>query len=230
MSHGPVRVAGPRGVVTIPASAATVEGFRRWTRSDEFPEQARIDLIADRIFVDLSMQRHQAHALPKTEIVRVLANLLVESGLGELASDVTRVFLPDSGTSFEPDVVLVSFESIESGRVTETAAKDGADGVEFVGSPSLVVEVVSPSSVGKDTVDLPAGCFEGGVGEYWLVDCRDDEVESVGFVVHARGEAGFEAVEPDADGFAASPVLGKAYRLSRDRGRLGRWAYRLEER
>ncbi len=230
LTHGPVRVAGPRGTVTIPASAATMEGFRRWTRSDGFPDNARIDLVADRIFVDLSMQRHQAHALPKTEIVRVLANLLVETGFGELASDVTRVYLPGGNTSFEPDIVLVSFESIESGRVTETAAKHGTDGVEFVGPPELVVEVVSPSSVGKDTVELPAGCFAGGVGEYWLVDCRDDAAVAVGFAIHRRGETGFEEVERDADGFVASAILSKTYRLTRSRGRLDRWAYRLEER
>ena len=227
---GPIRVGGPRGTVTVPETAADLDGFRQWTLSDEFPDNARIDFLAGRIFVDLSMQRHQAHALPKTEIVRVLANRLVENPLGELASDVTRVYLPDGGASFEPDVVLVSFEAIESGRVTETAAKDGSDGVEFVGPPELVVEIVSPSSVGKDTVELPAGCYAGGVAEYWLVDCRDDAAEEVGFLIHARGEAVFAAVEPDADGFAASPTLGKAYRLSRQRGRLGRWTYRLEER
>ena len=227
---GPIRVGGPRGTVTIPESAATPDGFRRWTVSDDFPENARIDRVGGRLFVDLSMQRQQAHGLPKTEIVRVLANRLAKFDFGELTSDVTRVFLPVGETSCEPDVVLVSYEALESGRVTETPAADGGDGVELVGPPELVVEVVSPSSVAKDTRDLPLGYFTGGVREYWLVDCRDDSADAVGFTIHARGGSTFEPVAPDADGFAASAILGKAYRLARSRGRLDRWQYRLEER
>ena len=227
---GPVRVGGPRGVVTVPRAAATVPGFRKWTTSEDFPEIGRVDLVGGRIYVDLSMQRQQAHGLPKTEIVRVLANRNVVSQFGELTSDVTRVFLPVGETSCEPDVVLVSYEALESGRVTETPGADGDDGVELVGPPELVVEVVSPSSVTKDTRQLPAGYFVGGVTEYWLVDCRDDDAAEVGFTIHARGGGTFEPVAADADGFAASGVLGKSYRLTRERARLGRWLYRLEER
>ena len=96
--------------------------------------------------------------------------------------------------------------------------------------PELVVEIVSPSGEHKDTERLPPAYFAGGALEYWLVDCRDDAAGAVGFVIHARGEAGFAPVAPDADGFAASAVPGAAYRLTRARGRPGRWAYRLEER
>ena len=230
LKYGPIRVGGERGVLTVPESAADVAGFRRWTVQNDFPDNARIDRVGDRLFVDLSMQRQQAHGLPKTEIIARLALRNGELGFGELTSDVTRVFLPVGETGCEPDVVLVSYDALESSRVTETPAADGGDGVELVGPPELVVEVVSPSSVAKDTRDLPAGYFLGGVQEYWLVDCRDDEAAEVTFLLHRRGSESFEPVPADADGFAASAVLGKAYRLTRARGRLGRWQYRLEER
>ena len=226
---GPIRVAGPRGTVAVPESAKDVAGFRSWTTSDDFPDASRIDWVAGRIYVDLSMQRQQSHGLPKTEILRVVANRLVETGFGEITSDVTRVFLPEGETSCEPDLVLVSLAAIDSGRVVETPARDGSDGVEFVGPPEWAAEVVSPSSVDKDTRELLAAYYVGGVDEYWLVDCRDDAA-GVAFTIHRRGAAGFEPVQPDADGFAASSILGKAYRLTRSRGRTGRWKYRLEER
>ena len=143
---------------------------------------------------------------------------------------LTDPILPPRGPSCEPDLVLVSLEALLSGRVTETPARDGGDGIELVGAPELVVEIVSPSSVGKDTGDLFRGYYEGGVVEYWLVDCRDDEAEGVAFTIHTRGADGFEPVPADADGFAASAVLKKAYRLARARGRTGRWAYTLAER
>ena len=222
-------VQGERGEVEIPPGAFTLNGFRQWTRSDGFPDHARIDFVAGLLYVDLTMQRQQSHGLPKTEIVTGI-NLRNRSlDYGEVTSDVTRVVLPDADTSCEPDVVLVSYDAIESGRVTETAAKDGSDGVEFVGPPELAIEVVSPSSVEKDTGRLLDAYFVGGVTEYWLVDCRDDDAPPT-FMLHRRGDDVFEAVPPDADGFAASAVLGKSYRLTRTRGRLGRWQYRLEER
>ena len=198
--------------------------------SDDFPEIGRIDRVGGRLYVDLSMQRQQAHGLPKTEIITRVNLRNRDLGFGELTSDITRVFLPEGETSCEPDVVLVSYAALESGRVTETPGADGGDGVELVGPPELVVEIVSPSSVAKDTRALPIGYFSGGVNEFWLVDCRDDEAAEVGFKIHTRGDAALEPVAADADGFAASAVLGKSYRLTRTRGRLDRWRYRLEER
>ena len=74
------------------------------------------------------------------------------------------------------------------------------------------MEVVSDSSVEKDTVDLPAGLFALGVPEYWLIDARPAEPV---LTVQVRGETAFEPVRADADDYAASPVLARRYRLER---------------
>ena len=91
------------------------------------------------------------------------------------------------------------------------------------GPPDLIVEVVSDSTVRKDTRRLPQAYFAAGVREFWLVDGRKE----LTFVVHARGQSKFEAVEADAEGFQTSVVLGTSFRLDRTKDRLGVWRYDL---
>ena len=213
--------------VVIPASALTYEGFRAWTRSDDYPAFGRVEMIGGDIFVDLTMERIGSHTGPKTEITRVLANRAVALATGTTYADGIRYALTGAVASFEPDVSFVSDAAFAEGRVERIPTADGEDTIELSGPPDLVVEIVSPSSVSKDTDRLPAECFAGGVREYWLVDCRGEETA---FVIHAPGDAGFLTVEPDADGFAASAVLGKSYRLMRSASPVGDWRYSLEER
>jgi Uma2 family endonuclease len=75
-----------------------------------------------------------------------------------------------------------------------------------------VVEVVSDSSVKKDTKRLPAAFWAAGVREFWLADARREELI---FVVHERGEAAFQPVKVDAEGFQFSAVMGYRFRLER---------------
>jgi len=51
-------------------------------------------------------------------------------------------------------------------------------------SPVLVVEVLSPSTRGEDTVRKSGEYAEGGVGQYWVVD---PDHRSVDVYVHASG-------------------------------------------
>ena len=81
---------------------------------------------------------------------------------------------------------------------------------EPIGSPDMVLEVVSTSSVQKDTVILPALYWKAGVREYWLVDPRGEEVS---FDIFKRGEKGFERVK-GRGGWLKSPVFGKSFRLT----------------
>src|SRR5688500_8492086 len=100
------------------------------------------------------------------------------------------------------------------------------DGFEVRGSPDWMLEVVSPTSVRKDTRLLPTAYFRAGVREFWLVDARGTELE---FTVFARGETGFEAVLP-RDGWHDSAVFGRRFRLERERDRRGGWRYTLHVR
>ena len=61
----------------------------------------------------------------------------------------------------------------------------GGDNVQ--GAPDLVVEILSPSTAGRDRTLKRSLYAKHGVGEYWLVDPDDETV-----TVMALGEGGFE--------------------------------------
>ena len=100
--------------VEIPYFPSLAE-FRAWALSDDFPERGRIDYIGGRIEVDMSPENLFFHGSIKTEVVRVLANIVQSAGGGYLFSDRTRVSSPNADLSAEPDVVYVSADSIDSG-------------------------------------------------------------------------------------------------------------------
>jgi Uma2 family endonuclease len=147
-------------------------------------------------------------------------------GEGELFSDRTRVSAPEAELSAEPDVVFVSEQSFETGRVREVPKASGEPDryIELEGGPDLVVEIVSDSSVGKDTERLPPAYWRAGVLEYWLIDARGEDLV---FQIHVRDRAQFAPVGSDAEGFQPSQVLDRRFQLTRRRNRRGRWRFEL---
>ena len=77
--------------------------------------------------------------------------------------------------------------------------------------------------VGKDRVLLPPRYAAAGVPELWLVDVR----RGLRFELHVLGPEGYRLLEPDADGWLRSPLVGPV-RLRRERKRPDRWSYRLD--
>jgi Uma2 family endonuclease len=112
---------------------------------------------------------------------------------------------------------------LEEGLVIPDGIRTLAD-FEIEGPPNLVVEVVSDSSVAKDTKRLPKAYFDAGVPEYWLVDARR---ENLVFRIHRRGPSGFVARRPDREGYQRSSALGRRFRLDRRRDSRGHWQYDL---
>ncbi len=102
--------------VEIPYFRSLAE-FRAWALSDSFPERGRIDYIGGRIEVDMSPENLFFHGSIKTEVVGELRDVVRSAGGGYLFSDRTRVSSPDADLSAEPDVVYLSAETIDSGRV-----------------------------------------------------------------------------------------------------------------
>lgn len=216
------------GQFEMPLAVQTLESFRAWALSDDFPETGRIDYIAGRIDVDMSPEKICSHGELKVEFIHALVNRNKQIDLGRLLTDSTRVTSPDAKLSAEPDVVFVAHDSLASGKVRFTPSKrDPEDFIEIQGAPDLIVEIVSDSSVKKDTKDLPKAYFAAGVDEFWLADARGEQIV---FQIHRRGDAGFEPIAADDDGFQQSTVLGCDYRLSRTRDKRGFWRFRLEGR
>jgi Uma2 family endonuclease len=215
--------------VVVPMDLRWLADFRRWALSDEFPEHGRIDYIGGMIDVDMSPEEVIAHGRLKGKMCARLLELVDELGLGLLFTDRTRVSSVEGDLSAEPDIVFVSNEALAEGRVRmiEKAGGDPDRYIELEGGPDLIVEVVSDSSVRKDTERLPEACFRAGVREYWLADARR---EPFLFRIHHRGQSGFEAVAPDADGFQPSPVFGRRFRLDWHRDRSGYWAFDLRHK
>ncbi len=200
--------------------------FRRWALSDDFPERGRIDYIAGRIEVDMSPEDFFTHGTLKSEIAAEVKDRVDELDLGHTLIAETRISSVPGDVSAEPDIVVITHEAFDEKRVRLVPKASGeADRfVEVEGGPDLIVEIVSDSSVKKDTRQLPEAYYGAGVREFWLIDARGKKLH---FQIHQRGVKGFVAAPSDADGYQRSEVLDAWYWLERDRHARGHWVYRL---
>jgi Uma2 family endonuclease len=128
-------------------------------------------------------------------------------------------------------VVVVLRESLETGKVRlnpSTSRKGPGRYSGLEGAANLVVEIVSDSSVSKDTERLPPLYAQAGVPELWLVDARGEEIQ---FSILTLRRGRYEASEPDADGWTPSLQLDCSFRLTRiHQPWMGSSVYKLENR
>jgi Uma2 family endonuclease len=218
----PIRV--PQIEAVIPDGITTQKAFRRWVTSDDFPRRGRFAFFDGDLWVDLAPEYAFSHNRVKGEFVAVLSTLVDDDGLyfseGMLLSNL------DAGLSTLPDGMFVSHESCERGAVRRAGVTDG-DFVELLGSPDMVLEIVSPSSVEKDTVDLLELYWQAGVAEYWLVDARGEPLR---FDVYRYGSKGYAETRRQAGGWLKSNVFGRSFRLTRGTDRAGDPTVTLEVR
>jgi Uma2 family endonuclease len=210
-----------------PRARRDLAGFRAWAVSPRFPERGRIDFLAGDLEVDMSPEDLLNHGVVKSEIAAIFRLMVAHTGLGEVYVDRARISSPRADLSVEPDVVVVFWETLDSGRLRYVPAASGEPDcyIEMEGAPDVVVEIVSNSSERKDRVRLPPLYAAAGIPELWLVDVRR---KTVRFEIRSLGPDGYETVEPDAEGWRRSPKLGRRFRLVRQEIRPGRWIYRLE--
>src|SRR5262249_17485673 len=130
----------------IPAGIVDLQAFRRWACSDDFPEHGRFSYLAGEIWVDPSMEQLYTHNRVKTRMAAVLDNVAEQTGLGDYFSDGALLSNLDVDLSTVPDGLLVSYDAVRDLRVRLTeGARKGY--VEVVGTPDMVLEVVSDNSV-----------------------------------------------------------------------------------
>jgi Uma2 family endonuclease len=167
------------------------------------------------------------HSILTMIIGGVLAAWAVSRTLGRYYGDRMILTHAATGLSTEPDGMFVSSDARRSGRVVVRGGRpDRGKGVLIEGTPDMVLEVVSPSSVTKDTVDLLDLYWRAGIPEYWLVDPRGDTPR---FTLYTHGPAGYRAVRPSG-GWRKSAVFGASFRLVQSADDLGLPAYALETR
>jgi Uma2 family endonuclease len=220
-----VRPESDRLSIRIPVSAATLAGFRAWVLSDAFPEYVRAAFIGQEIHLDMSKEELETHAAVKAEVCRVLLTLNHELKLGKFYLDGPLVTNEAAGVSNNPDATFVNRASIQSQRV-RLVPREGEQGqyLEIEGTPDWVLEIVSDSSVQKDTQRLRAAYHCAGIREYWLIDARGEAI--VFQILHWR-KTGYAAA-PHRGGWQRSRVFGRSFRLQRQRDDLGLWEYTLE--
>jgi Uma2 family endonuclease len=214
----------------IPEEAFTFEGFQRWVESEEFPETGRIDYLGGDIEVDMSPEDLFTHGAVKTAITSKLHALVAEEEIGHVFSDTTRLASRFSALSVEPDIMVILDTSLDTGRVrlSPAAPRKGPNrygGLD--GAADVIVEIVSDSSVKKDTQRLPPLYASAGVPELWVVDARGEDLR---FDVHELREGQYARLEADSEGWLRSR-LGHDFRLTRrSSDRPGVWRYTLEAR
>jgi Uma2 family endonuclease len=204
-------------IVRIPAGVGDLESFRQWARSDDFPEKVRIAYLRGQILVDPSMEQIYTHNRVKTVFTIVLGGITERENLGQYFTNGVLISNLKADVSNEPDGTFVAYDSLRSRRVTCIDASSGG-AVELLGSPDMVLEVVSPSTVRKDTADLVELYYLAGITEYWLVDARGEQLR---FDIFRRGVSGYEKSPVNESGWVASEVFGRSFRLTRNKDEVG---------
>jgi Uma2 family endonuclease len=212
--------------VDMPAWVVDFESFRRWMHSAAFPDEGKICFINGKVWVDPLMEARLSHNRVRTEVSRVLANLMIETGFGELLSDGMRYSHLETELSTEPDGMIVSKESRRAGRVRFVSGEKGHQ-TEVVGSPDVVIEIVSPSSEAKDTEWAMSTYHDAGIPEYWVIDARDKD--DIRFDIYKRGKKEYTATRKSG-GWVKSAVLGKSFRLTQTEDEDGEPVFTLEVR
>ena len=213
------------GVLRMPVQVTDLEAFRCWVHSEALPEDTRACFLDGEVWVDMSKEQLFSHNQVKSEFNIVLGMLAKTSRGGRYLPDGMLLTNTEANLSSQPNGLYFSAESLQSGRILLVeGAKSGI--VEIEGSADMVLEIISDSSVEKDTRVLPDLYFRAGVAEFWRVDARGN---TVSFEILRRGFTDFEAVE-NVGGWLKSDVFGRAFSLARQSDAMGHPEYTLSHR
>ena len=212
--------------VRMPAHFPTLDAYRAWAKSAAYPESGRFAYLAGDLYMDFSMEQAFTHNQVKGEYAIVLGRLTKLEERGYYFHDRMLLSNPAADLSCEPDGTFVSHEALDRGVIRLIESADG-DYIELEGTPDMVLEVISTSSVEKDDETLRELYARAGVREYWLVDARGDDVRFDILRLTARGYA---ATRRLAGGWQRSTVFGRSFRLTQQTDRRGNPQFTLEFR
>lgn len=202
--------------VSIPAWVKDLKSFRRWVGMDSFPEDGRISYLKGKVWVDMSWEQVFSHNQVKGEFTFTLTGLAKKDRLGRYFPDGLRLTSMAADFSVVPDGTFVSARSLQAKRVHLVKGKKGGY-IELEGIPDMVLEVISDSSVRKDTKLLWELYGDAGIPEYWLVDARGDRLQ---FDILRHTAKGYSPTRKPG-GWIKSAVFGKAFRLVQELDEAG---------
>jgi Uma2 family endonuclease len=211
--------------VCIPGWVDDLESFRRWAHSDEFPERGWFSYLNGKIWADLSREELFSHNQVKGTFTFAILALLEQIPTGRFVLDRMLLSNAAANLSTEPDGLFFLWDTLKSGRLR--LIEGSVQGyVELEGTPDMVLEVISRSSVRKDTERLRELYWRAGISEYWLVDARGT---SLRFDIFRHTKEGYVATEPH-DGWLRSNVFGHAFQLIRLTDAVGLPQFKVQAR
>jgi Uma2 family endonuclease len=218
-----LKILEERDAITVPRWVTDLASFRRWTESDDCPHKYPLGWLRGDVWIDMTKEQLFTHLLVKTRISMKLSLIVEEKRLGLYLGDGLLLTNVQADVSGNPDGTFISYESLRAGRVKLVEGRRGGY-TEVEGSPDMVLEIVSESSVKKDCKLLRTAYWEAGIGEYWLVDARDARPE---FTLFRHGSKGYVAVRKK-NGWSRSATFGASFRLIRTESELGHPEFSLE--
>jgi Uma2 family endonuclease len=210
------------GAIRVPFSVQDLDSFRCWSLSDDFPDRGNISFLNNQLWVDLSPEGF-VHNQIKFAIFAALFQVIRQKRLGRAYADGMRLVHPEAGLSTEPDAMFASLIAFQQQQVQ---LPQGEDSLELIDSPDMVLEVVSPTSVEKDTIRVVKLYHKARVREYWLVNPFGDVLD---FKIYRYAARKFTEVRPNR-GWHLSEVFGHSFRLTETIGELNLKEFTLEVR
>jgi len=159
----------------------TYEEFLAWLDEDTLAEWVDGEVV----MTSPASKQHQGIA----DLLLKLMGIYVE--IRDLGTVISAPFQMKLGQGREPDLLFVAREHMD--RLKDTYLDGPAD---------LVVEIVSPESIGRDRGDKFCEYERAAIPEYWLIDPVREQAE---FYQYDRGR--YRLVLPDAAGVYRSAVL-----------------------
>ena len=159
--------------------------YDRWSLTQEL-----VEWVDGRVIQ--KMPENTLHDVLRNWLMVVLGLFVRGRRLGQVYGPELTMRLPQGPTRRCPDVLFVS--SANAGRVGATMVDGPAD---------LIIEVVSPDSVGRDYREKFLEYEAAGVPEYWIADPLSERLEPY----RLGGDGAYELIPPNADGRVHSTAV-----------------------
>jgi Uma2 family endonuclease len=204
------------GKITIPGWIDSLESYRRWAESDEYPLNGWISYLDGTIWVDPSMEEFLTHNRVKQAYNGLFFSLLAQHPVGCFVPDRMLLVNEAANLSTEPDGLFYLWTTMQAGRLNLVRGKK-AGYMQLEGTPDAVLEIVSESSETKDLVHLRDLYWKARIPEYWLVDVRRDEAR---FDILRHTNDAYQPT-PSDQGWLRSEIVGHSFRIERTTDPLG---------
>lgn len=202
--------------VAIPGWVCDLESYRRWAHSEDYPQSGWVSFLAGDIYVDPDMETFLTHNQVKQAFNLAIGLVLMNKPSGRYVPDRMLFTNQEADVSTEPDGLYAHWETLKTGRLRLVPGQE-TDFTELEGTPDMILEIVSSSSVKKDTVTLPSLYARAKIPEYWLVDARS---EPSSFQIFQLVNDHYQSI-PHEVGWLKSSVFGCSFQLVREIDPLG---------